>query len=264
VAKSTATSIQKLRNLLSGTDVNSTDYTACRVQVPPRPVLDSASHPMCRDENDLTAYRPAQIAIHLANQTTTKAIGAGTALIQTGSTLIKVPQALQAPRTHRTLVAVSQLAKQGTLMFTGSQFWHKNCMAPPTDAEGIAKGETMNGVYLFEEPGEASAAAAIRSRARNSFNVARRLSSLYAIFNRANASHVLKHMRSLMPKPLSFRTTLCSTKCDSCFKGKATRAPHPTRDKKGVLLQLINLDAGGPFPASRDGNKYYRSTAGRF
>jgi hypothetical protein len=34
------------------------------------------------------------------------------------------------------------------------------------------------------------------------------------------------------------------------------RAPHPTRDKKGVVLQLINLDTVGPFPASRDGNKY--------
>jgi hypothetical protein len=51
-AKSIATSIQKLRNLLSGTDVNSTDYTACRVQVPPRPVRDSAaSHTMCKRTN---------------------------------------------------------------------------------------------------------------------------------------------------------------------------------------------------------------------
>jgi hypothetical protein len=34
------------------------------------------------------------------------------------------------------------------------------------------------------------------------------------------------------------------------------RAPHPTRDKKGVVLQLINFDTVGPFPACRDGNKY--------
>jgi hypothetical protein len=86
-AKSIATSIQNLRNLLSGTDVNSTEYTTCQVQVPPRPVLDSAaSHTMCREENEMTTYSPAQVAIRLANQTTAKAIGAGTVLIQTGST----------------------------------------------------------------------------------------------------------------------------------------------------------------------------------
>jgi hypothetical protein len=156
---------------------------------------------------------------------------------------------------HRTLVAVSQLAKQGTLMFTGSQFWYTNRMAPPTEAEVIAKGETVNGVYLFEEPDEASAATAIRSRARNSFNVPRKLLSLHAIFNHANVGRV-KHMRSLLPKQLPLCTSLCASKCESCFKGKATRAPHLTRDKKGVVLQLINLDTVGPFPASRDGNKY--------
>jgi hypothetical protein len=171
-AKSIATSIQNLRTLLSGTAVNSADYTAYQVQVPPRPVLDSAaSHSMCCEEKEMTTYRPAQVAIRLANQTTTKAIGAGTALIPTGSTLIKVPHALHVPSMHGTLVAVSQLAKQGTLMFTGSQFWYTNRMAPPTAGDVIARGETVNGVYLFEEPDEASAAAAIRSRARNSFNV---------------------------------------------------------------------------------------------
>jgi hypothetical protein len=83
---------------------------------------------MCREENEMTTYRPAQVAIRLANQTTTKAIGAGTAHIPTGSTGIKVPNALHVPSMHRTLVAVSQLAKQGTLMFTGSQFWYTNRM----------------------------------------------------------------------------------------------------------------------------------------
>jgi hypothetical protein len=141
-AKSIDTSIQNLRTLLSGTDVKSADYTACQVQVPPRPVLDSAaSHTMCREENEMTTDRPAQVAIRLENQTTTKAIGAGTALIPTGSTLIKVPHALHVPSMHGTLVAVSQLAKQGTLMFTGSQFWYTHRMAPPTAAEFIAKGK---------------------------------------------------------------------------------------------------------------------------
>jgi hypothetical protein len=50
-AKSIAMSLQNLRTLLSWTGVNSADYTACQVQVPPRPVLDSAaSHTMCREE----------------------------------------------------------------------------------------------------------------------------------------------------------------------------------------------------------------------
>jgi hypothetical protein len=40
----------------------------------------------------------------------------------------------------------------------------------------------VNGVYLFEEPDEASAAAAICSLARNSFNLPRRLLSLHALF----------------------------------------------------------------------------------
>jgi hypothetical protein len=84
--KSIAASIQNLRNLMSGTDVISTDYTACQVQVLPRSVLDSAaSHTICREEKRMTTYGPAHLAIRLANQTTTKAIGAGTALIQTGS-----------------------------------------------------------------------------------------------------------------------------------------------------------------------------------
>jgi hypothetical protein len=59
-----------------------------------------------------------------------------------------------------------------------------------------------------------------------------------------------------MPKQSSLWTSSCASKFDSCFKGKATRAPHPIRDTKGVVLQLINLDAVSPFPASRDGNKY--------
>jgi hypothetical protein len=82
---------------------------------------------------------------------------------------------------HRTLVAVIQLAKQGTLKFTGSQFWYINRMAPPTEADVVENGETVNGEYLFEEPREASAAAAIRSRARNAVIVPQRLLSLQAI-----------------------------------------------------------------------------------
>jgi hypothetical protein len=151
----------------------------------------------------LATYRPAQVAIRLANQATTRAIGTGTALIQTGSTLIKVRHALLVPSVHRTLAVVNQLAKQGTLMFTGSQVWYANRMAPPTEAEVIAKGETVNGVYLFEKPLEASATAAIRSRARSAFNVPRTLLSIYAIFNHANVGR-LKHMRNLVPKQISF------------------------------------------------------------
>jgi hypothetical protein len=85
---STATSIQNLRTLLSGTDANPTEftanpseYTACQIKVP---VLDRAtSRTMCREAQELAGYHPAQVAIRLANQTTTRAIGAGTALRQT-------------------------------------------------------------------------------------------------------------------------------------------------------------------------------------
>jgi hypothetical protein len=174
---------------------------------------------MCREEKEMTIYRPAQIAIRLANQTTTNAIGAGTALIQTGSTFIKVTHALHVPSMRRTLVAVSQLAKQGTLMFTGSQFWYTNRMAPPTEAEVIANGETVNGAYLFEVPDEAPAAAAIRSRARNSFTVPRRLLSLHAVFNHANVGR-LKHRRSLMPKQLPFCTSLCASNVTRVSKAR--------------------------------------------
>jgi hypothetical protein len=59
------------------------------------------------------------------------------------------------------------------------------------------------------------------------------------------------------PKQLPLCTSLRASKCDSCLKGKATRSPHPTRDKEGVVLQLVNLDTVGQFPTSRDGNKYF-------
>jgi hypothetical protein len=115
-ATSTATSIQNLRTLLSGTDANPTEFTAnpteftaCQIEVP---VLDSAtSHTMCREAQELAGWHPAQVAIRLANQTTTRAIGAGTALLQTCSRLITTPDALHEAGLRLTLFGVSQLAK---------------------------------------------------------------------------------------------------------------------------------------------------------
>jgi hypothetical protein len=101
---------------------------------------------MCRTLGEMSQYSPARVAIRLASTATITAVGTGTALLSLGNSLLSISGGLHVPTLNRTLVAVSQLAKQGSLQLTGNRFWFTRSSPPPPFYDIIATGAATNGM----------------------------------------------------------------------------------------------------------------------
>jgi hypothetical protein len=204
-------------------------------------------------------YSPTRVAIRLAKKATTTAVGTGTALISLGNSLLSIPGALHVPTLNRTLVAVSQLAKQGSLQFTGNRFWFTRSAPPPPFFDIIATGAATNRVYAFDIPHNSIL------RASPTPNATTRANRFVIPLKHLLAHNTFNHMNTDKQKYMKCKQLLSPTshvllsdpiQCRACFTGKATRAPHTPRSKAPLALNLINLDAVGPFPTSRRGNRF--------
>lgn len=227
------------------------------------PALDSAaSHTMVRTKSELARARPVNIAVRMANNSTTRATAAGTALLTTGRVTVQLPNALHVPSLTRTLIAVCQLARLGTIMITGNRFWHTKTQPPPDRSQIIAEGSARNGVYEFTEsppnPGVVGPTAAPVSAApKNKFVVPVQFQHAHNVWNHLSMPRIRRAPATARPSsPTETVSAHTSFQCQPCFIGKATRAPHSTRSKCTVRLHKVSADVVGPFQPSIASNKY--------
>jgi Reverse transcriptase (RNA-dependent DNA polymerase) len=211
-------------------------------------IFDSgASISMTNTRSHFQQCHPTRVAVRMANNTLTTAVGSGPATFHTPDMAFRIPHALHVPTLCHTLLAAGDLTRDYDVLFQRDKLFVLRRGPPPQDSTIRARGWRRQGVYHIPLcPPTAS-------------NVE------HGVFNHVQPS-TLATLRKRFPQAIQrIRTRLrhlTDTEtppqaCAPCNTGKQTRAPFSTQEREPLLpLDVVSTDLAGPLPTTPQGMKY--------